>query len=550
MAFLGGGWIGSHTSPRDRCVHFGDVALKQARVALTPSSKAILRIDSNYADHRAAMADIVSSTITLITACVNKYEEFYAFEEECKTFRRSLRNVVKVLKGVQKEIANADSSQQNTTLRAPMELLRAATTEGGRVLENCSNKRKLLAFVFSRQQMGMLGKAKADIEEAMRLLQASSVGIQVSTQQIVGRVSERLEKLNRQINASYASQNEVTELIRSEMRQHHERQGSTMAAALSDALVQLGVVSSPQDFAEQFAELRKEADTIRQAKVIYDEEMLEAVKALTAPREEAAAAPGPASPQRLGSESTSAVQECLICPISGEIMRDPVSVMESGLTYDRQSLCASLLLYPDLDPAIGQRFDRPLHYAPNVAIRKLLMTHYGDSYYQKYDDAEFKVVYDAIWKERLGHASAIRMGDHSGAGDVSGGGGSGGISSFASGMALSEPAHVTPSYISGSGGSLDDFGGIHAHSPDGDCSGFVEADTAVPLTQDVESPGVTFGDSKVPNLIATYSAEKDNAEEAAEPDDASKPGFPLWAAGPAVAVLIVIVAAVLVASRK
>lgn len=38
-------------------------------------------------------------------------------------------------------------------------------------------------------------------------------------------------------------------------------------------------------------------------------------------------------------------------------MRDPVTVMESGLTYDRKSLCTSLLMYPDLEPGTNLSFD-------------------------------------------------------------------------------------------------------------------------------------------------------------------------------------------------
>jgi hypothetical protein len=149
-----------------------------------------------------------------------------------------------------------------------------------------------------------------------------------------------------------------------------------------------------QDCAEQLDDLQREAESLRAAKVIYDEELLEAVKALTAQPPPAQPVPPP-----LASTASSAILDCLECPISNGIMRDPVTLDETGITYDRKSLCTSLLLYPDLDPLTGQRFDRPLRYFPNIAVRKLLMRQYGDSYYKKYDDTQFKVMYKAKWKE-------------------------------------------------------------------------------------------------------------------------------------------------------
>lgn len=192
------------------------------------------------------MGDLVSPTIKVITTCVNLYTDFCAFQEECTTFRRSLCNVCEVLEGVQEEISRGHVSG-NTRLRRPMELLQTATEEGGQVLQTCSTTRKLLAFVFSRQLMGTLNKAKADIEEAMRLLQASSVRIQVSTRQMMDSVTARLDELHNQINDSFTNKHEVADMIREAIQQRKGSHGACIAMALSDNLVQKGVVSSALD---------------------------------------------------------------------------------------------------------------------------------------------------------------------------------------------------------------------------------------------------------------------------------------------------------------
>jgi U-box domain len=500
------------------------------------------------------MGDLVTPTIKVINACINKYTDFCAFKEECVTFRQSLCNVKEVLEDVAKEIAEGSgSSGSNTRLRRPMELLQTATAEGGEVLKKCSTKRTLLAFVFSRQLMGMLNKAKADIEEAMRLLQVSSVRIQVSTRRVMDSVSDQLVELHKQINASYTSKHEVADLIRAEMQQHHESHGATMAEALSDVLVKLGVVNSLQDCEAQFLELQKEADSIRKAKVIYDEEMLEAVKALTAPRDDGAhaTASGLEPPLRQGSEASSAVQECLVCPISGDIMRDPVTVMESGLTYDRESLCASLLAYPDLEPGTGQRFDRPLHYVPNIAVRQMIMAQHGDAYYQKHDDAEFKVQYEAKWKETPSAPDEVTK-------DLDGG-----WATFEAESAFAEPPSVAAIHSDWVGGGdpndlFDSFSfGAGVASASNGSGGGVDREAN---KSEADIPGVKFGSSEETDHVDTMSADSDGAVGEAKPRASTKLGGTLrecwrsrrarWlVAGAAIVVLVVVVGIVVGASK-
>jgi Leucine-rich repeat (LRR) protein len=253
--------------------------------------------------------------------------------------------------------------------------------------------------------MGMLNKARGDVEEAMRLLQTSSIGAQISASEKVKQKIENVRsELGRKIDGiKHDVASEVAALLRSEML-HRQSQG--WGAALSEALVRMGVVKNEQDCLSQIEDLKDEAASLRTAKAIYDRDLLEVVKALTAPPPES---PGPASPPS-GATTSTAVQDCLVCPISGDVMRDPVTVVESGITYDRESLCKSLLRYPDLEPCTGQHFDHPLHYTPSIAVRNLVMMQYGDSYYQKYRDHAFKLKYEDIWKKMCPTSTAVLEG--------------------------------------------------------------------------------------------------------------------------------------------
>jgi U-box domain len=66
------------------------------------------------------------------------------------------------------------------------------------------------------------------------------------------------------------------------------------------------------------------------------------------------------------------IKSLLECPISLELCNDPVTLLESGITYDRASLSESLQVYPDLEPTTGQRFGQPLHFVANVTLLRIV----------------------------------------------------------------------------------------------------------------------------------------------------------------------------------
>jgi TPR repeat protein len=93
----------------------------------------------------------------------------------------------------------------------------------------------------------------------------------------------------------------------------------------------------------------------------------------------------------------SSVHALLVCPISCDVMEDPVILLPAGMTYDRKQICKSLLHHPNLDPSSGIRYDGKLQYCDNVAVRQLLMETYGDKAYRKYDDSGFQPRYQEAW---------------------------------------------------------------------------------------------------------------------------------------------------------
>ena len=88
-------------------------------------------------------------------------------------------------------------------------------------------------------------------------------------------------------------------------------------------------------------------------------------------------------------EMTNEIKELLKCPISHEIMRDPVTLVQSSQTFDRESLCRCLLRNPTRCPLTNKDYGEKLNYIDNIGIRQFLTMYLGDDAYQKYDDSSF-----------------------------------------------------------------------------------------------------------------------------------------------------------------
>ena len=89
-------------------------------------------------------------------------------------------------------------------------------------------------------------------------------------------------------------------------------------------------------------------------------------------------------------EMTDEIKELLKCPISHDIMRDPVTLVQSSQTFDRESLCNSLLKNPTRCPLTNKDYGEKLKYIDNVGIRQFLVMYLGGDAYQKYDDSSFR----------------------------------------------------------------------------------------------------------------------------------------------------------------
>jgi hypothetical protein len=90
------------------------------------------------------------------------------------------------------------------------------------------------------------------------------------------------------------------------------------------------------------------------------------------------------------------IDAILFCPIKYGTMSDPVTVVQTGQTYDREALCKWLLGHPTRCP-LGEDHKEKVTYTDNISARQLLTAFKGDDAYVKYDDSDFKIQYDTLW---------------------------------------------------------------------------------------------------------------------------------------------------------
>jgi tetratricopeptide (TPR) repeat protein len=108
---------------------------------------------------------------------------------------------------------------------------------------------------------------------------------------------------------------------------------------------------------------------------------------------------GTMTPMELAlNQLPNAIEIILTCPISGDIMKDPVILFPSGKAFNRESLCTWLLRNPTSRcPWTNQDLDRHMTYVENREIRDILIYFLGNEAYVRYDDTDFKLQYQALW---------------------------------------------------------------------------------------------------------------------------------------------------------
>ena len=142
-----------------------------------------------------------------------------------------------------------------------------------------------------------------------------------------------------------------------------EEVGSVFTTEFFEQLKSAGLVSSNRAEAEyQMAELQREIASLRDDKLCADHDLLERICALSLAEQTST----PHSTQQ------TSIPHGFVCPITLDVMEDPVSVFESGIAYERMALEEALRHNPCLEPLTGKVYAKRLQYSPNVNLRQAI----------------------------------------------------------------------------------------------------------------------------------------------------------------------------------
>jgi len=286
-----------------------------------------------------------------------------------------------LLKDIHYELSKG--SLKNTSLTASLKYLREGIESGTEVLIACSQKKKLRARLFSSTYLGKLRTAGKTIQEGLKLITTSGVAINID---IKSKIQESIDETKKLVECTEKNTEQIKDLVLKEVIPGID----ALPQLIVDLLKTKGLVADRKDCLEQFQSIAQDAELLRSEKAFCDKQMLDfALQVSTEARKD--------DIQHQSNTTSVSTDDLLICPISLELMEDPVLLLSSGSTFDRKSLCRSLLAHPNLDPSTNMRYDDPLSYAPNIGLRQLLMARHTDRAFCPYDDSHFEADYKGAW---------------------------------------------------------------------------------------------------------------------------------------------------------
>jgi hypothetical protein len=317
----------------------------------------------------------VAAVINLIAVVHNKYKSFQALKEENEEFCRTMLAVRGVLHDIRKE----ERLRRRESLRLPLQMIEDAIAMGEKVMKKCSdrNNKLKIALIRSQDYVNTLKAAGVKMNHGLTIITATSVNIQANTEGAMDTAHRAIESMQTRLDAYH---NDIADILLDIIMPGIQNIPDEVIAKLREE----GIVASRQDCMDQIRNIQEDPDLTE----VKNEQLLQWALHVSLPPSNR-----PIMDERM--------KKRLTCPISLDYMQDPVTLVQSGQTYDKASLCESLLQYPNLCPKTGQHFDKKLNYIDNYDAREDLTYYLGDDSYQSYDDSIFKRQYEALWSERV-----------------------------------------------------------------------------------------------------------------------------------------------------
>ena len=287
----------------------------------------------------------VETVIFVAERAKAKYDSVKALKPECRKARNVVETVVDVCVKIQRELEGRSPPPGVTN---PLQSLHKGVVELDEILTVCREK-PVKAGIFSQTYIVKLRAATSGIHDAMTLLGGAHTGLSLEIQ--------------RNVAAARIELTAALDAIRS-IRDDLGRDLRDVAHSL-DLLVatlkQQGLVKDDDDARRQLQEVQAERKSLVAQKAFDQQQLLDAVCALSL-KEMIIPPPPPPPPPEVPDEYK--------CPMTLDVMTEPVTLFtDAGRCFEREAIDHWLALHPNKDPMTGLVHDHPLEYAPNRPLR-------------------------------------------------------------------------------------------------------------------------------------------------------------------------------------
>jgi hypothetical protein len=290
------------------------------------------------------MAEVLSTVFVIIHKILQHHEEIRVMKDELGRCINYVRLLEPLLVKFQRETPNNNIDQPAGSL-SWLTNLHNALNGLDETITYCI-KNPIRASLLPSRYTNMLKEALECIKDAMGIVGMATNAMTVETKNAMGCMSDDIHNIGDVLAELEAKQSDMLNAMRS-------NQVELLEAIASAMSIQGGAEELKSQLASQEQFYIDKLKTEKESRVRIE---LEAAIQISR------VAGGNMCPKEYQ------------CPISLEIMEDPVILVQSGMTYDRKPISVALAINPGTDPMTNIKFNDEPKLVPNYSLKSLIET--------------------------------------------------------------------------------------------------------------------------------------------------------------------------------
>jgi len=297
------------------------------------------------------MADPLTLATNLVRGIVSRVKDVKTNHEECQLLGNLVEKTLFALETLEQKALT------DPTAIATIECVYVALKEADEAIESCCSANVIYASLYSEDYSFRLKNAAATLENSLSQTSFASVGMTAELQSEFAALANQIRYARVEERAKTAEQTKTLKDAFERAFNQHGQESEEVKILVKELIQQQ--TSSVDELRNELVVLKHhayEASTNKDKEREFELNQIIAVLSeslgdvLETPR------------------VSRTLNECLCCPISKDIMKDPVILKDSGMVYDRSSITEWLRLGHHCDPLTNvELVSREL--VPNSALQ-------------------------------------------------------------------------------------------------------------------------------------------------------------------------------------